>query len=176
MPHSPVKKMDKVLELKKATTADIPIIRNIAMATWPVAYSGIITARQIEYMLHMMYAENVLQQQMESNEQEFIIAYQNDTPIAFTGFGLVKKEPLTYKLHKLYVLPTIQKSGAGQRLLQEVETIAKAAGAVQLMLNVNRANNAVAFYQQKGFTVIEDMELDIGNGFYMTDHVMGKAL
>ncbi len=168
--------MDTILELKKATTADIPIIRNIAMATWPVTYGGIISANQIAYMLNMMYAENVLLQQMQSGEQEFIIAFQNDTPIAFTGFGVVKIEPLTYKLHKLYVLPSIQKTGAGQRLLQEVETIAKAAGAVQLILNVNRANNALAFYQQKGFTVIEDMELDIGHGFYMTDHVMGKDL
>ncbi len=168
--------MTKTLELVKATTADIPTIRNIAMATWPVAYSGIISANQIAYMLNMMYAETVLLQQMESGEQEFIIAYQNNIPIAFTGFGMVKKEPLTYKLHKLYVLPTIQKTGAGQKLLQEVEAIAKAAGAVQLILNVNRANNAADFYKHKGFTVLEDMELDIGHGFYMTDHVMGKAL
>ncbi len=164
------------MELKNATTADIPIIRNIAMATWPIAYCGIISANQIAYMLHIMYAQNVLLQQIESGEQAFIIAYQNKIPIAFTGFGMVKKESLTFKLHKLYVLPTIQKNGAGQRLLQEVVTIAKAAGAVQLILNVNRANNAVAFYKHKGFTVLENVELSIGQGFYMTDHVMVKKL
>ena len=169
-------KMRTPLVLAKATVADIPAIRNIAMATWPVTYGGIISANQIEYMLNMMYSETVLIQQMQSGEQQFIIAYQNDIPIAFTGFGIVKKEPLTYKLHKLYVLPTIQKTGAGQKLLQEVETITKTAGAVQLILNVNRENNAASFYKHKGYTVLENIEINIGNGFYMTDYVMGKKL
>ena len=167
--------MSSPLQLVKASPGDIPVIRNIAMATWPVTYGDIISARQLEYMLHKMYGEDSLLRQMQSGEQQFIIAYQNEKAIAFAGFGEVKKEPLTYKLHKLYVMPGIQKTGAGKRLLHEVETIAKAAGAVQLILNVNRANNAKDFYLHHGFTVLEDMDLDIGQGFFMVDHVMGEA-
>ena len=168
--------MAATLKLVKATTADIPVIRNIAMGTWPTAYGTIISAKQIAYMLNLMYNETVLRKQMEEGEQEFIIAWQNHKAIAFAGFGEVKNEPVVYKLHKLYVLPGIQKSGAGKRLLQEVETIARAIGAVQLILNVNRSNNAKDFYLHMGYTVLEDVNLDIGNGFFMVDHVMGKGL
>ncbi|MES2773230.1 MAG: GNAT family N-acetyltransferase [Bacteroidota bacterium] len=168
--------MTNTLRLVQATASDIPVIRNIAMATWPATYGDIISAKQIEYMLNMMYSETVLLEQMQAGGQQFIIAYQDEKPIAFTGFGEIKKEPLTYKLHKLYVLPIIQKSGAGKRLLREVETIAKTAGAVQLILSVNRANNAKDFYLRQGFTVLEDMDFDIGQGFLMVDHVMGKGL
>jgi len=168
--------MEDSIVLVKATTSHIPVIRNIALATWPAAYFGIITARQIEYMLYLMYSENTLLQQMQSGEQQFIIAYQNNVAIAFTALGQVKTAPLVYKLHKLYVLPTIQKSGAGKTMLQEVESIAKAAGAVQLILNVNRANNAKDFYLRQGFAVLENMNLDIKQGFFMVDYVMGKAL
>lgn len=163
------------LQLINAAVTDIPVIRNIAMATWPAAYGSILSAGQIGYMLHMMYSEGALRLQMQGGEHQFIIAYQNEQAIAFAGFGQVKKEPIVYKLHKLYVLPNIQKSGAGKMLLDQVETIAKAAGAVQLVLNVNRSNNAKDFYLHHGFTVLEDADLDIGQGFLMVDHVMGKV-
>lgn len=164
------------LQLINATTNDIPIIRNIAMVTWPAAYGAILTSGQIEFMLNMMYSEATLLHQMVSGEQQFILAWQAGKPIAFTGFGEVKKEPVVYKLHKLYVLPTVQKSGAGKTLLAAVKSISQAAGAEQLVLNVNRANNAKAFYLHQGFTVLEDMEVDIGQDFFMVDHVMGLAL
>lgn len=163
-------------QLIKASERDISIIRQIAMAAWPVAYCSILSSGQLEYMLSSIYSENKLYEQVHNGEQEFIIAYQNGQPIAFAGFGITNKDPLMYKLHKLYVLPTVQKTGAGRRLLQEIEAISINAGATQLILNVNRANAAINFYERQGFSIIESVDISIGQGFWMNDYVMGKTL
>ena len=146
------------------------------MVTWPVTYGPILSSGQLEYMLNLIYAADVLEKQIQTDEQQFLLAYQNNVPIAFAAFGEIEKEPLIYKLHKLYVLPTIQKSGAGKRLLAEVEALSEAAGAVQLILNVNRHNNAKDFYEKMGFGIIKTVDVNIGKDFYMNDHVMGKML
>ncbi len=81
-----------------------------------------------------------------------------------------------YKLEKLYVLPDVQKTGAGKKLLETVETVAKSMGAEKLILNVNRKNKAKTFYEKNGFTVISEEDIDIGNGYSMNDYVMSLTL
>ena len=41
-----------------------------------------------------------------------------------------------------------------------------------LILNVNRFNNAVQFYQHLGFRIVKEENIDIGNGYLMEDYVM----
>jgi ribosomal protein S18 acetylase RimI-like enzyme len=49
-------------------------------------------------------------------------------------------------------------------------------GASILELNVNRSNNAVTFYQKFGFTTTSEVDLPIGEGYFMNDYVMQKSL
>ncbi|MCW3113128.1 MAG: GCN5-related N-acetyltransferase, partial [Segetibacter sp.] len=81
-----------------------------------------------------------------------------------------------YKLQKLYVLPSLQKTGLGKELLQTVETVAKSMGGRTLQLNVNRKNIAKRFYERNGFAVIKEENIDIGSGYFMNDFVMQKDL
>ncbi len=43
-------------------------------------------------------------------------------------------------------------------------------------LNVNRFNSAVEFYLKKGFKIKEEVDLEVGQGFYMNDFVMRYEL
>jgi ribosomal protein S18 acetylase RimI-like enzyme len=52
----------------------------------------------------------------------------------------------------------------------------KDKGAVALQLQVNRQNKAKGFYEKAGFTILEEIKLDIGGGFVMDDYVMEKKL
>jgi len=81
-----------------------------------------------------------------------------------------------WKLHKLYVLPFLQQKGAGKTLITEVENLAKSQGAKSLILNVNRNNNAVGFYQHLGYQIYDQGDYPIGAGFYMNDYKMRKAI
>ena len=158
----------------KADAADIETIRQIAFETWPVAYGSILSQQQLHYMLDMMYNADVLLTQMKEGHH-FFLAAKAGKAIGFAGCSTTEESGM-YKLHKLYVLPTVQKSGAGKALLQQVIVQAKADGAHQLILQVNRHNNAQQFYAHHGFTVLYEKAFDIGAGYVMDDYVMGLDL
>ena len=152
---------------------ELPVIRTLALATWPSAYGGILSAEQLEYMLELIYNVTSLQQQME-NGHRFYFALQNEKPAGFASFSSCA--PNRYRLHKLYVLPELQGKGAGQFLLELAIHEAKRAGANYLELNVNRYNKAQGFYKRNGFTVVREEDIDIGKGYFMNDYIMELAL
>lgn len=164
-----------VVQLRGATPADIPDIQRIAHATWPAAYANILSNDQLAYMLDRMYALPALEAQFTSGHR-FILASQGQVPIGFASFSHQHAGTSHSRLHKLYVLPDHQGSGAGGRLLDQVEQEAREAGDRFLELNVNRFNPSLAWYQRKGFQVLRDEVLDIGQGFVMDDHVLIKSL
>ncbi|HSR38320.1 MAG TPA: GNAT family N-acetyltransferase [Phnomibacter sp.] len=162
------------MTIRPATNSDIPGIQMIAALTWPHAYADILTPRQVEYMLNMMYSHATLQKQMLQEGHQFFVAESEDKMLGFAGCS--PDEDRVWKLHKLYVLPFQQKSGLGKSLLQIVEVVASKAGAEALVLNVNRQNNANAFYKHLGFEIDSVGDFDIGAGFFMNDYVMKKQL
>jgi ribosomal protein S18 acetylase RimI-like enzyme len=165
------RKFNNMLEIKKAGTNDIPLIRSLAMKVWPGTYIPIIGEDQVAYMLDRFYSDAALQEQMARGDT-FIVCYDAGQPVGFASFGPV--EPDTYKLHKLYILPQTQGKGIGKLLLDHIKNAVKTAGNHRLHLNVNRYNEgAKGFYARMGFTVVKDEDIDIGNGFYMNDHVLG---
>lgn len=159
--------------IRIATVDDIPLIRELTYQVWPQTYRDILTEAQIEYMLDMMYSPSSLQQQMQDG-CHFIIVYQNEEPVGFASGQLINTN--IGKLHKIYVIPAAQKTGAGKLLLQHVYDFIKSQGGTALQLQVNRHNNARYFYEKEGFEVIEEADFAIGNGYYMNDYVMEKKL
>lgn len=163
------------MNLREATAADIPAIQDIARAAWPVAYTGIISAAQITYMLDLMYGTPALEAQFGPERHRFLLAEADGKAIGFAGFEH-HHLPHRARLHKLYVLPTALRTGAGHALLEAVLHEARKQGDTAIELNVNKQNKAKDFYMRHGFTVERDEVLDIGQGFVMDDHVMVKQL
>ena len=92
------------------------------------------------------------------------------------GFASVSEQEKGYfKLHKIYVLPATQGTGAGKYLLNEVEKYVQNAGGKKLSLNVNRFNKAKGFYEKMGFAVIREEDIPIGP-YWMNDYVLEKNL
>lgn len=161
--------MNNALLIREATPIDISSIRQIAFNTWPSTYGSILSQEQIDYMLAWMYSPETLQKQMQEGHR-FYIAELDHVVLGFAGVS--SEGNAKFKLHKLYVVPTTQKTGAGKALLQKVIEFARENGGTQLILQVNRNNNAKGFYEKQGFIVQEEVKLDIGNGFYMDDYIM----
>lgn len=164
------------MNIREASTADILLIRSLAFATWPVAYKEMISPEQIAYMLELMYSEASLREQISEKGHRFLIAEQDGRSIGFASHEPHHLGATRTRLHKLYVLPDVQGSGAGGMLLETVMEAGKAAGDRAIDLTVNKRNKALRFYQRRGFVIERDMVVDIGNGFVMDDHVMVLAL
>src|SRR6187402_1359750 len=110
------------LVIRSASLDDILTIQHIACLTWPEAYADILSPGQMQYMQRKMYSKEVLASQMEAEGHQFFIA-ENGRPIGFAGtspYTLGSDQhpnAIHWKLHKLYVLPHLQKTGAGKALL-----------------------------------------------------------
>lgn len=159
--------MQNLINLTLASLEDIPLIQSIAEQTWRPTYGQILTEEQTLYMLDMMYSEESLRKQFETNT--FIFAYENNQPLGFAGFEAMMD---VMKLHKLYMLPAAQGKGVGKLLIQEVARHAQQKGLKAVQLNVNRNNKAIGFYEKQGFSIIKEEDINIGNDFWMNDYVM----
>ncbi len=156
-------------EIRIATLKDRALIRSISEHTWPSTYGHIISKEQIDFMLDWMYSDASLEEQFNKGHQ-FYIANLNGTDIGFCSVSA--DENNTYKLNKLYVLPTAHGTGSGKALLLKAIEVAKAEDASSIYLQVNKHNNAYSFYLKNGFIKETEFKFDIGNGFFMDDYVM----
>lgn len=164
------------MEIRKATTEDIPAIIKIARITWPVAYKNILSEEQLKYMLDKFYDPEELKSQIETG-QYFILALDENNVIAgFASFGKSEDTPGTFHLHKLYVLPEFQKLHAGRMLLDYAIEETSRLGVQEINLNVNRFNTARYFYEKLGFKIVRKVDNPIGNGYFMNDFIMTKKL
>jgi ribosomal protein S18 acetylase RimI-like enzyme len=169
----PFLKMTTPFSIRKATIADIGLVRELTFKVWPQTYASILTQAQIDYMLELIYSSQSLQQQMDSGSQ-FIIVYENEEPVGFAAY--LEKDPSVYKLDKIYILSSQQGKGTGRFVIDHIIKEIKKKQATALQLQVNRYNKAKSFYEKLGFEVIDEKDFDIGNGFFMNDYVMEKKL
>jgi ribosomal protein S18 acetylase RimI-like enzyme len=165
--------MEETLVIRSADSDDINTIGFLAHQIWPEAYGKIITKEQIQYMLHQLYRPDALLAQMRAGQQ-FLLAEVNLESLGFAAYSSIDDH--IWKLHKLYVLPHLQGKGIGRALLDVVKDTATEAGASQLILNVNRNNPALRFYERYGFQLLKTEDIDIGEGYFMNDYVLGLSL
>lgn len=162
------------MPLRTATVEDIESIRVIAHEVWPIAYSQIISQEQIQYMLQKMYSPESLNHQMLEEGCEFLILSADGRDVGFSSTSALNKT--NFKLHKLYVLSSMQGRGCGVELLNEVCSRAIQKGGERIELQVNKNNPAYHFYLKQGFVKERELVLDIGNGFVMDDFILVKSL
>jgi GNAT superfamily N-acetyltransferase len=159
--------------IKHATLSDIPVVIQIQEKTWEPTYREILTSEQIEYMFEKIYSEKALENQMTEGRQHFMLLFNAESP---EGFAAVSEEETGYfKLHKIYVLPTTQGTGAGKFLLSAVENYVRSKNGKKLALNVNRYNKARSFYEKMNFNVVKEVDVPIGP-YFMNDFIMEKQL
>ncbi len=161
------------VSIKVASIEDIPAIVKIAYDTWFVTYQDVISQAQIEYMFGEMYTPESIYKQMDFYKHTFLILYQAEMPIGFASYGKLEEPINTYKLHKLYLLPSEQNRGFGRILLNEVEKEVAGLGADYLHLNVNRKNPALSFYEKLGYEIIETVDIPFAE-FWLNDYVLSK--
>jgi len=184
--------------IREAFPGDLPVIRDLAHAIWPTAYGSILSPAQLAYMLDLIYSLPALERQMDEG-QRFLLLESEGAAAGFAGFGPLpaggsgtlpaggsgilpsadsgpSSPSGTYKLHKLYVLPTEHGKGRGRLLLEQVIEICRALEASTLLLNVNRNNKARHFYERMGFRVVREEDIPIGQRYYMNDYIMEYIL
>lgn len=156
--------------------ADVEPVCALAREIWLQHYPGIITVRQIEYMLAQRYVSAAIRAQLRSGE-----AWWDKLEVRgeLCGFASCERgaQARSLKLDKLYVHQLVRGKGYGAALIGHVVQAARRQGMDTLYLQVNKHNHgSVAAYLRTGFSVAKAVKVDIGDGFVMDDYVMSRSL
>ena len=162
------------MQIRPATEADIPLLRDLAQHIWRECYPGIIPPEQIEFMLVWMYSEDEIRRQLAAGVP-WEIAEQNGEPVGYLSWQ--REDDGRVKISKLYVLPQYQRRGFSARMLGHICECAHALGAHAVWLQVNKRNEpAIGAYLKAGFHIEKEAVFDIGGGFVMDDYLMARAI
>lgn len=167
--------------IKAVTPDDLEVIRDLARLVWFAHYPGIITRKQITYMLDQGYSVDALQDDLAKGVNMTLLVIE-DIPAGFAAFGPAPREVGTRdgaraKLHKLYLDPSFHGEGFGSILLLDTQTRCLDHGYSQLILAVNKHNaRAIETYKRHGYHVIKSVLGAIGSGFFMDDYIMHRDL
>jgi ribosomal protein S18 acetylase RimI-like enzyme len=155
-------------------TADIGALATLVREIWYQHYPGIITVKQIEYMLEQRYSPDAIRAEIESGAAHWVKLLVNGELGGFASYE-TNRVQRAVKLDKLYVHALFRGRGFGAALVRHVEQAARAQGCDQVYLQVNRNNfDSIAVYRRIGFKVMDRVRTDIGGGFYMDDYLMSK--
>jgi diamine N-acetyltransferase len=162
------------VDIRPLADADVEQLVRLAHDIWHAHYPGIISLEQINAMLAERYSPASVRATLHT--QHWDVAWVGTPPhqeMAGFAHAYADAAPSTWKLDKLYVHPHQQRKGIGLALLQRAMQHAASAGAIRLILRVNRHNSgALRAYAKYGFRVYAEDVLDIGNGFVMDDFLM----
>lgn len=165
-----------MITINQNSDSNFKTIRTIAKVVWPVTYGKILSQEQLDYMFEMMYSIESLQKQSQIKRHNFIIAYDDFTPLGFASYEFNCENSNKTKVHKIYILPNLQGKGIGKRIIDYISDEALKQNDKAVFLNVNRYNSAKCFYEKVGFSIVKEEDIDIGNGYLMEDYVMEKAI
>lgn len=163
------------MRIVEATKEEIFIIKSLSDRIWPLTFRDILTQEQIAYMMEMMYSKASLEKQM-SEGHHYVLIEDDGEYLGYLSYELNYKGSSITKIHKIYILPSLQGKGLGRYFIEEVSKIAEANNNNELSLNVNRYNKAIDFYKRVGFDIVDTEDIDIGNGFLMEDYVMNRKI
>ena len=106
-----------MITTRKATTADISLINELATEAFPYTYREILTPEQIDYMMDWMYSPKNLRKQMEEEGHIYYIAYKDGEA---AGYVSIQPEgEHLFHLQKIYVLPLFQGCRLGKALFEQ---------------------------------------------------------
>jgi ribosomal protein S18 acetylase RimI-like enzyme len=156
--------------------ADIKPLTALVREIWHQHYPGIITVKQIEYMLKQRYSPDTIRAEVDSGAARWVKLLVNGELGGFASYE-ADGARRAVKLDKLYVHGLFRGRGCGAALVRHVEQAARSQGCDQVYLQVNRNNfESITVYRRLGFEVVDRVKTDIGGGFCMDDCVMAKEI
>jgi len=165
--------------VRKATTSDVPRLREIIEASVRGLQSTDYSPAQIEGALQSVYG---VDSQLIADETYFVAEESSETGRAIVACGGWSKRRTLYggdqysgredslldpardaaKIRAFFVHPQWARHGIGSVILQACEEAATAAGFTRLEMGATLSG--VAFYKAKGYVEVEHHSVPLGNG------------
>ena len=148
---------------------------SLAKEIWQQHYLSIIGQEQIDYMLNKFQTAAVIQEQIDSGYLYFLIKNEQ----GYKGYLALVPDHDGQRLmiSKIYVDQNARGLGMGQALFDHTLAQAKALKLNKVWLTVNIYNtDSINWYLKRGFSKVDEVKADIGNGYFMDDYILEYQL
>lgn len=141
--------------VREAVVADADAVASIGKVAVPDTYKNLIgDAAVMEAIVEQSYSLSALRgcigRCARAVDAQFLVATREGRIVGFLHYDCEGPEP---ELHRIYVEPTVKRSGIGSALLQELH--GRLALGDSYMLMVVAANRpAIAFYERHGLVEV----------------------
>ncbi|MCQ2751861.1 MAG: GNAT family N-acetyltransferase [Coriobacteriales bacterium] len=148
----------------------IAILANLAQEIWMEHFPVLIGNSTAEYLYERMLSIDALITNIGNENYQYYFTRVNDENIGFIG---VQPQENTLFLSKLYLKKDFRGKGYGRQQLEFVKEIARHFGFKSIKLTCNRGNtSSIDMYKHVGFKITDEVDTDVGEGYYMNDYVM----
>lgn len=156
------------------TEEQIHQLADTAKGIWEEHFTPIIGKEQVSYMVSRFQSFPALKEAIEKNGYEYYFFLADDQIAGYTGIHV---ENYALFLSKLYVKKEFRGNKISSFGLNFLIEKAKKENLKKIWLTCNRHNeNTLKIYRHFGFETVREEDNDIGNGFYMNDYIMEKAI
>ena len=166
------------------TAADQQLLAQMAGEIWREYWPAHIGEAQTEYMVEKFQSLEAITRDMAEHDYEYwlLVATETDEDgceksiVGFTG-GHNEPETNRFFISKIYLFADARGHGYARRVVEFYEDLCFARGFDAMYLTVNKYNDlGIRAYKGTGFTIIDSVETDIGEGFIMDDYNMEKRV
>ncbi len=160
------------------TAEDRAALAKLADEIWHEYWPALIGNAQTDYMVEQFQSLEAIERDMRDHSYEYWFLRDEDDGrlVGYTG-GHPEPETNRYFISKIYLRAKERGFGFASQTIRFYEELCRTRGFSALYLTVNKGNElAIRAYTGKGFTTIDAVETDIGEGYIMDDYIMEKQL
>lgn len=167
-----------MISIRTASTVDIPTIQAIAKVTWPLTFAPLMSKKQLDHLMEVLYSTEALIHQIEEENHHYLLAFNANKAVAYCSYELHYRDKAQLMMHKLYLLPSAQGMGLGRKIIEHLTIIAKKHEQLRLRLQVlNKNEKAMVFYAHLNFKKVGEEPKVLNDELgYFTDNIMVKEL
>ncbi|MEA5020876.1 MAG: GNAT family N-acetyltransferase [Gordonibacter sp.] len=164
--------------IKVETEEDRAVLAKLADEIWHEYWPALIGEAQTDYMVEQFQSLKAINRDICEHSYEYWLLHDEEDGrvVGYTG-GHPEPETNRYFISKIYLRAKERGHGFASQTIRFYEDICRTRGLSALYLTVNKGNElAIRAYIGKGFTTIDAVETDIGEGYVMDDYIMEKQL
>ena len=177
------------------TSEQKALLAKTAHDIWFEYWPALIGEAQTSYMVDMFQSPEAIERDLNENgyiykliydEDEILVGYTGVKPEKFAGnesdpaasvhgTEITKLYPDRLFISKIYLYAEQRGKHYASQTIAYLAEMARDMDLDGMYLTVNIDNElGIRAYEGNGFTIIEDVKADIGEGFFMDDHIMAR--
>lgn len=152
------------------TQEEIQQLFDVVQVIWQEVFTPIIGSEQVAYMLENYQSIDNIQTEIDKGANYFLLFFDGEA----VGYTAYEESDSQIYISKLYLTSKLRGKGLTSAIFNWYEQIGRGK---TLHLNVNQNNKlAIQVYEHRGFIRVGERNVDIGEGYFMTDFIYEKKI